>query len=552
MFCYQCEQTAHGTGCTVQGTCGKDPQTAALQDLLLHAVQGIAQYGHRLAGLGVRCPELDAFTLDALFATVTNVDFDPDRIAALVSQAVTLRTGARERYVAAAQGGGQTPAMPDGPALWQPAADRAGLVAQGEAVSIALRSARLGADIVGLQELLTYGIKGIAAYACHARTLGREDPAIIDFIYDSLTELAEAAPTTEALLDRVMRCGAVALTTLELLDAANTGAYGNPEPTPVRMGPIAGKAILVSGHDLKDLEILLTQTAGTGINVYTHGEMLPAHGYPALNKHPHLAGHFGGAWQRQRSEFAAFPGAILMTTNCIQAPQSAYRDRLFTSGLVGWPGIRHIADHDFTPVIEAARHAAGFTAADAAAPAAEHLVGFGHHAVLNVAGTVIDAVKSGAIRRFVLIGGCDGVEQGRSYYTDVAAQLPPDTMILTLGCGKFRVLGPDYGTVAGLPRLLDLGQCNDSYSAIKVAQALAEAFGVGINELPLSLLLSWYEQKAVTVLLALLHLGVRNIRLGPSLPAFVTPAVLKVLVDLFAISPIGTADGDIAAMGLAA
>lgn len=549
MFCYQCEQTTRGTACTVQGACGKDPATAALQDLLVHAAQGISQYAHRLGKMGIRRAEVDGFLLDALFTTVTNVNFDPARLEGLLRKAAALRDELRGAYAAACAAAGQTPAPVSGPAAWEPAADQAGLVAQGEAVSIATRIAALGADLAGLRELVLYGLKGAAAYACHARLLGREDDGVHAFMAEALAALAEDTPTAEGLLDLSLRTGAMSVTVLALLDGANTGAYGNPVPTPVLMGHVPGKAILVSGHDLKDLEELLKRTAGAGINIYTHGEMLPAHGYPELKKHSHLVGHYGGAWQRQRTEFDAFPGAILMTTNCIQLPAPGYVDRIFTSGLVAWPGVPHIADHDYAPVIAAANAAEGFTDAS---PERFHTVGFHHDAVLGVADKVIEAVKGGAIRHFTLIGGCDGAETARNYYTDMAEALPKDTVVLTLGCGKFRVIDSDLGTVAGLPRLLDMGQCNDSYSAVKVALALSEAFGVGVNELPLSLVISWYEQKAVAVLLALLHLGVKNIRLGPKLPAFVTPAVLRVLVDQFNIMPIGTVEDDLKAMGLAA
>lgn len=547
MYCYQCEQTAHGVACEKTGLCGKDPATAALQDLLVYAVKGVAQYVDRLGRKGVRLAEADAFILDGLFTTVTNVSFDPDRLETQLRQAAAIRDRARDRYEALCRDNGETVQIPVGPALWQPAVSRETLIAQGEALSLRDRIAHRGADLAGLEELITYGIKGMAAYACHARILGHSDDSVSAFIAEALTQMTEAPQDQNALVALALRCGSEAVTVLDLLDRANTGSYGHPVPTPVMMGHRPGKAILVSGHDLKDLEILLEQTAGKGIDIYTHGEMLPAHGYPALKKYPHLAGHFGGAWQLQRSEFAQFPGPILMTTNCIQHPTEAYADRLFTCGLVAHPQAKHIADHDFTPVIEAALAAPGFTDT---VTQRSHTVGFGHHAVLGVAPQVIDAVKAGAIKRFVLIGGCDGHEGSRSYYTDMATRLPTDTVVLTLGCGKFRVIDHDLGTIGGLPRLLDMGQCNDSYSAVKVALALAEAFGCGVNDLPLSLVLSWFEQKAVTVLLALLALGVKNIRIGPNLPAFVTPAVLGVLVDAFDIKPIGEAGADIAAMGL--
>ena len=548
MFCFQCEQTAHGLGCTVIGVCGKTPEVAILQDLLLDMTKGIAGYAHRAGQLSARDAVIDSFTLDALFTTVTNVNFDPERVDALLTVAETIRARARTLYESAADNACIPVQTLSGPATRALARDRAGRLMQGEAVGILKRSHAYGADVSGLQELLTYGLKGAAAYASHARTLGYEDPAIYAFLHEGLDLLTRTDASVDDLLTAVLRCGEIGLRVLELLDAANTGSYGQPTPVPVRMGPSSGKAILVSGHDLADLEAILEQSEGMGINVYTHGEMLPAHGYPHLRRHQHLAGHYGGAWMRQKKEFDAFPGAILMTTNCIQAPASSYKDRLFTSGLVAWPDVIHVDDRDFGPVIDAALAQPGFE--DGPEPKT-HRVGFGHHAVLSVAGPIVEAVKSGAVQRFVLIGGCDGAEPGRNYFTELAERLPKDTIILTLGCGKFRVVGTELGEVAGLPRLLDMGQCNDAFSAIKVAQALAEAFGVGINDLPLSLVISWYEQKAVLVLLTLLHLGIRNIRLGPKLPAFLTPAVLNVLVDRFAIRPIGDAETDLAELAAA-
>jgi len=393
-----------------------------------------------------------------------------------------------------------------------------------------------------LQELLLYGLKGMAAYAEHALVLGHEDDSVYAFIAEALFYLAEEIPSVEKLLALNLKCGEVNLLVMELLDTANTGAYGHPVPTPVRVEPLKGKAILVSGHDLKDLEILLVQTEGKGINIYTHGEMLPAHGYPELKKFKHLVGNYGGAWQDQKVEFARFPGAILMTTNCIQEPQENYENRIFTSGLVGWSGVTHIANGDFSPVIEAALAASGF--ADDGQDKTI-LVGFGHNAVLGVADKVVDAVKSGAIKHFFLVGGCDGARSGRDYYTEFAESVPKDCVIMTLACGKFRFNKLDFGTIGGIPRLLDIGQCNDAYSAIQIAVALSKAFNCGVNDLPLSLVLSWYEQKAVAILLTLLHLGIRNIRLGPTLPAFVTPNVLKVLNEKFNLMPIKTAAQDL-------
>ncbi|WP_316979043.1 hydroxylamine reductase [Shumkonia mesophila] len=545
MFCYQCEQTAHGIACVEKSICGKTEDVAVLQDLLIHATKGISQYAHRAAQLGVRDPQVDRFAIEALFTTVTNVNFDPARMVGLLRRAAEMRDRAKRLYQEASVAAGKAPVGLAGPATWAPAADDAGLQAQGRTVSILGRINALGADAAGLQELLTYGIKGAAAYAEHAAILGKEDPVVYAFFHEALDFLTDPAPTVDALVAMNLKCGEISLRVLALLDSANTGAYGNPVPTKVLMGHVPGKAILVSGHDLKDLDELLKQTAGKGINVYTHGEMLPAHGYPELKKHPHLVGHYGGAWQKQAAEFDRFPGAILMTTNCLQRPRESYQARIFTSGLVAWPGVAHIGNRDFSAVIEAALDCRGFVDAS---PVKTHHVGFGHHAVLGVADTVIDAVKTGAIKRFVLIGGCDGAEPGRNYYTELAETMPKDWVVLTLGCGKFRVVDCDLGEIGGLPRLLDMGQCNDSFSAIRVAVALAEAFGTDVNSLPLNLVLSWYEQKAICVLLALLHLGVKNIRVGPKLPAFVTPAVLKVLVDTFNIMPITTVRDDLEAM----
>lgn len=550
MFCYQCEQTAKGTGCTAFGVCGKDPDTAALLDLLVYAQKGISQYAHRARKLGARDHAVDVFALESLFTTVTNVNFDPKRIEVMLRRAAELQGRARDLYENACKERGASVEKLSGPAAWRPAADLDELIRQGEEVSVESRLAAQGPDITGLQELLMYGLKGTAAYADHALILGKEDETVYAFMHEALDFLTQPAPTVDQLLSMNLRCGEVNLAVMGLLDGANTGAYGHPVPTAVRITPVKGKAILVSGHDLKDLEELLKQTEGTGVNIYTHGEMLPAHGYPGLKKYKHLAGNYGGAWQDQRKEFDEFPGAILMTTNCIQKPKESYTGRLFTSGLVAWPGVRHIANRNFKPVIEAALAAPGFMADE---PEKTILVGFGHHAVLGVAGQVIEAVKKGDIRHFFLIGGCDGAKPGRDYYTEFAQAVPKDCVILTLACGKYRFNKLDFGTVAGLPRLLDVGQCNDAYSAIKIASALAGAFGCGVNDLPLSLILSWYEQKAVCILLTLLHLGIRNIRIGPSLPAFLTPPVIKVLVEKFNIQPVGSVEKDLAsALGSAA
>jgi hydroxylamine reductase len=543
MFCFQCEQTAKGTGCSSFSVCGKDEPSAHLQDLLLHLAKGIAQYAHRARQLGERESAVDRFLLEALFVTVTNVNFDAPAIARVVQRGQAIRKKARALYETAARKAGKSLEALRGPATWETTAQSVEeLAAQGEIVSILARREQFGADIGGLQELLIYGLKGVAAYADHARILGEESEEVYAFLSEALTYLAESEQTIEGLFSLSMRCGEVNLKVMEMLDRIHTDTFGHPEPTPVRIDPLKGKAILVSGHDLKDLEELLRQTAGKGISIYTHGEMLPAHAYPRLRAYPHLAGNFGGAWQDQKVEFAQFPGAILITTNCIQEPQPSYQDRIFTTGHVGWPGIRHVENGDFAPVIDAALAAPGF---QEDGPGKTILTGFGHNAVLGVADQVIAAVKSGKIRHFFLIGGCDGARSGRDYYTEFAESVPEDCVILTLACGKYRFNKLEFGDIGGIPRLLDMGQCNDAYSAIQVALALAKAFDCGVNELPLSLILSWYEQKAVAILLSLLFLGIRNIRLGPTLPAFITPAVLQVLVDQFSLRPIGTAEADL-------
>ncbi len=487
-----------------------------------------------------------AAILDYLFATVTNVDFAPERLREHLVAAAAIRDRAKELYENACEDKGKAPEILDGPTDWRPAADLDGLIRQGEEVSLTKRQTRLGNDVTGLQELILYGLKGAAAYADHAMILGYEDPNVYATFHEALDFLTNENPTQEALLEWVLKAGELNLTVMGLLDAANTSTYGHPEPTAVRVTPVAGKCIVVSGHDLKDLEELLKQTEGKGINVYTHGEMLPCHAYPGLKKYKHLVGNYGGAWQDQRKEFDEFPGAILMTTNCIQKPKDGYMGRIFTSGLVAWPGVRHIGpDRDFTPVIEAALAAEGF-AEDA--PEQTITVGFGHHAVLGVADKVVAAVKAGQIRHFFLVGGCDGAKSGRNYYTEFAQQVPQDCVILTLACGKYRFNKLPFGAIDGIPRLLDVGQCNDAYSAVQIATALAEAFKCEVNELPLSLVLSWYEQKAVAILLTLLYLGIKNIRLGPTLPAFITPPVLNLLVEKFNIAPITTPEADLKAI----
>ncbi len=400
-------------------------------------------------------------------------------------------------------------------------------------------------DLHSLHWLLTYGLKGVAAYTYHAYLLGKKDAKIFDFVHHGLAAALDESLGVDDFVGLVLKCGEINIRAMELLDAGNTETYGHPVPTKVPLGAKKGKAILVSGHDLIDLEEVLKQSQGKGIYVYTHGEMLPSHGYPKLKAYPHFYGHYGTAWQNQQREFAAFPGAILMTTNCIQRPMENYKGNIFTSGPVGWPGTPHVKGKDFSAVINRALELPGFPAD---VEGKYVTVGFGRNAVLSVAGKVIDAVKKGHIKRFLLVGGCDGAKPGRSYYTEFVEKAPKDTIILTLACGKFRFFDKDLGTIDEIPRLLDMGQCNDAYSAVKVALALADAFKVQVNDLPLSLVISWYEQKAVAVLLSLLHLGIRNIRLGPSLPAFITPNILKVLVEKFNIMPITTAEADLKAI----
>ena len=543
MFCYQCEQTAKGSGCTIAGVCGKDATTATLQDLLLFATKGISMYAHRARRFGAKDHEIDTFVPQALFSTITNVNFDPERIEVLLRKAAQLLDKARAMYEVAYKKAGETPEKLRGPAAWVPADDIAGLVRQGQDVSIAKKKERFGDEITGLMELYLYGLKGTGAYADHAEILGVESDEVYAAFHEALDFLTRDSFTVEELFDRCLAEGKLNLKVMELLDRANTGTYGHPEPTSVRVTPVKGKAILVSGHDLRDLEELLKQTEGKGINVYTHGEMLPTLAYPGLKKYKHLVGNYGGAWYLQTKEFDAFPGAMLMTTNCIQKPRESYKDRIFTCGLVAWPGVKHISDRNFAPVIDAALAAPGF-AEDA--PEKRITIGFGHNAVMGVAGKVIDAVKAGKIRHFFLIGGCDGAKPGRSYYTDFAKAVPKDCVILTLACGKFRFNKLEFGDIDGIPRLLDIGQCNDAHSAVQIALALADAFGCSVNELPLSFILSWYEQKALSILLSLLHLGIKNIRLGPSLPAFTPPAVFNVLVEKFNLSPISTVEQDLA------
>ncbi|GAB4298574.1 MAG: hydroxylamine reductase [Desulfuromonadia bacterium] len=529
MFCNQCEQAANGTGCTISGVCGKKPEVAALQDHLLYGLKSLALYADRLG----RDEEIDRFTVEGLFTTVTNVDFDPRRIGGMIKRCYELKEQARQRLGETIQGS---------VAEWKPAEDLAGMISQGERYGI--NTQHVNDDIRSVIEILMYGLKGMAAYMDHAMILGKRDDEVMAFFQRALAATTNQSLGLMDFVGLAMECGKHNLTVMGLLNSAHTETYGHPVPTPVNLGTRSGKGILVSGHDLKMLEELLKQTEGKGINIYTHGEMLPAHGYPGLKKYPHLVGNFGGAWQDQAREFPNFPGAIIFNTNCIQRPADSYKDRLFTWGLVEWPDVQHIDGWDFTPVIEKALQCPSLPEN----PGQEILTGFGHNAVLGVADKVIDAVKKGQIRHFFLVGGCDGAKSGRNYYTEFAEKAPRDTVILTLACGKYRFNKLEFGDIGGIPRLLDVGQCNDAYSAIQIALALANAFNCGVNDLPLSLILSWYEQKAVVILLTLLHLGIRNIKLGPSLPAFITPNVLSFLVENFNIGPITTAEEDLKAI----
>ncbi|MCK7580972.1 MAG: hydroxylamine reductase [Chromatiales bacterium] len=540
MFCFQCEEASKGFGCTTKGVCGKHSRTAHLQDLLVYLLKGLAVVAEEAARQGKPDPGVGRFVTEALFVTITNANFDDVRLESRI-QAIIAR---RDALKAAIGYEGDPDAV-----NWIGAPDQY----EAKALVVGVLS-QANEDVRSLRELLVYGLKGMAAYADHAAVLGFEKPEIYDFMVSAL-----AASLTEsdiqALIGWVLRCGEFGVTAMALLDEANTTAYGHPEITKVNLGVRNNPGILISGHDLKDMEELLKQTEGTGIDVYTHSEMLPAHYYPAFKKYAHFVGNYGGAWWEQDKEFASFNGPILMTTNCITPVKDAYRDRIFTTGQAGWPGAMHIADRpeggakDFSPLIERAKTCAPPTELEQG----EIVGGFAHAQVMALADKVIDAVKSGAIKRFVVMGGCDGRHKQRSYYTDVAKALPREAVILTAGCAKYRYNKLDLGDIGGIPRLLDAGQCNDSYSLAYIALKLKEAFGLDdINELPISYDIAWYEQKAIIVLLALLHLGVKHIRLGPTLPAFLSPNVAKVLIENFDIKPIGEVEEDVRAMMAAA
>ncbi|MEI8349534.1 MAG: hydroxylamine reductase [Candidatus Omnitrophota bacterium] len=546
MFCRQCEQTARGTGCNVKGVCGKNEDVAKLQDVLVHSLKAIAIYGNLARQLGVKDRTVDHFMMQGLFTTVTNVNFSLQRIAEMIYKSQEIKQKIKKLFLEEHKkknNNNFTETLPD-LISWEPASFLDGLLLQAQRVGIS--SGEISDDLRSLQEMLLYGLKGMAAYADHAFILGKESEEVNAFFFKALAALSNNRLVAGDYLALLMECGTVNLKCMEMLDQAHNEHFGAPVPTQVTLGVRKGPAIIVSGHDLYDLEQLLEQTKDKGINIYTHGEMLAAHGYPGLKKYKHLAGHFGTAWQNQQKEFDNIAAVILMTTNCIQEPKVSYKDRIFTTGLVAWPDVMHIEEKagnkDFSPLIVKATQLGGFINDSIEK---EITVGFGHHAVLAAADKIISAVNAGQIKHFFLIGGCDGAKPGRNYYTDFAQKVPKDCMILTLACGKFRFNRLDFGTIGVFPRLLDCGQCNDAYSAIKIAVALANAFKCSVNELPLSLILSWYEQKAVVILLTLLSLGIKNIRLGPSLPAFVSAGILKILVEQFDIKPITTADNDL-------
>ena len=534
MFCFQCQETAGGRGCTVRGVCGKTPPVAGMQDLLVYVTKGLGVVTTKRREAGQDVPEAaDRLVTENLFVTITNANFDEEAIADRVAQTIALRDELREALGDAA--------LPDA-ATWQ--GPREAYMAKAATVGV-LRTEN--EDVRSLRELTTYGLKGLAAYVKHANMLGGDSRAIDAFIQSTLAKLLDDSLDGAALTALALETGKFGVDGMALLDASNTGAYGNPEITTVDLGVRKNPGILISGHDLRDLEMLLEQTAGTGVDVYTHGEMLPAHYYPAFKKYPHFAGNYGNAWWKQKEEFASFNGPILMTTNCIVPPADSYKDRLFTTGAAGYPGCKHIdgkygETKDFSEIIELAKKCPAPTEIETG----EIVGGFAHEQVFALADTVVEAVKSGAIKKFFVMAGCDGRMKSRNYYTDFAKALPKDTVILTAGCAKYKYNKLDLGDIGGIPRVLDAGQCNDSYSLALIALKLKEVFGLDdVNELPIAYNIAWYEQKAVIVLLALLYLGVKNIHLGPTLPGFLSPNVANVLVENFGIAGIGTVDDDI-------
>ncbi|GAA0093457.1 hydroxylamine reductase [Paraclostridium bifermentans] len=540
MFCYQCEQTAGGKGCTKVGVCSKTPEIAALQDLLIYQIKGISCYAKELIDKGEKIDkEIVSFVENSLFTTLTNVNFDGDIHEKMLRQSQEIKQSLRSRVSSCSNCCEQAEYnLSDTRDQMLKDAKRAGI----------MYDQNLDPDIRSLRQTIIYGLKGISAYGHQARELGYFNDQVDEFYFRALAATTDDKLSVNDLITWTLRTGDMSVAVMQKLDEANTTIYKNPSPHKVNVHIKKGPFIIVSGHDLKDLEMILKQTEGKGINIYTHGEMIPCHGYPELNKYPHLAGNFGGAWQDQQKEFDNIPGCILMTTNCLMKPRDSYKDRIFTTSVVGWDGVKYIGknadgEKDFSEIINKALELGGFKEDQ---EPHEILVGFGHNATLSNAPAIIDAVKSGKLRHFFLIGGCDGARPGRNYYTEFAQKVPKDCIILTLACGKYRFNKLDFGEVAGLPRLLDVGQCNDAYSAVRIALALADAFDTDVNSLPLSIILSWYEQKAVADLLALLSLGIKGIYLGPSVPAFLSPNVLQYLVDTFNLQTISTPDKDLA------
>ncbi len=539
MFCYQCEQTAGGKGCTKMGVCGKTPEIAALQDLLIYQIKGISCYAKEIVEKGENVDKgIVSFVENSLFTTLTNVNFDADAHIEMLKESQRIKEKLRKQV-------GKIKNDTDH-ATYNLSETKSEMLEDAKKAGI-MYDQNLDPDIRSLRQTIVYGLKGISAYGHQARELGYYDDQVDNFYIRALEATTDDTLSVEELIRWTMRTGDMSVAVMKKLDEANTTVYDNPSPHKVNVHIKKGPLIVVSGHDLKDLEMLLEQTEGKGINIYTHGEMIPSHGYPGLKKYPHLVGNFGGAWQDQQKEFDNIPGCVLMTTNCLMRPRETYKDRIFTTSVVGWDGVKHIGKgkdgkKDFSEIINKALELGGY---EEDQEPHEILVGFGHHATLSNAETIVNAVKDGKIRHFFLIGGCDGARPGRNYYTEFAKMVPDDCIILTLACGKYRFNKLEFGEVAGLPRLLDVGQCNDAYSAVRIATALADAFGTDVNGLPLSLIISWYEQKAVADLLALLSLGIKGIFLGPTLPAFLSPNVLQYLVDTFDLRPISTPEDDL-------
>ena len=539
MFCYQCEQTANGKGCTKLGVCGKPPEVANLQDLLVFQLKGISCYAKALTDSGQHVDKaIVSFIENCLFTTLTNVNFDAEVHVALLRESQQIKENLRSIV-------GEI-SNPTAHASYNLPQTKTEMLKDAPLAGI-MYDKSLDPDIRSLRQTIVYGLKGISAYGHQARELGYYSDQVDDFYIIALEATTDDNLTVEDLIRMTMRTGEAAIEVMKKLDEANTTVYGNPSPHKVNVHMKKGPFIIVSGHDLKDLEMLIKKTEGKGINVYTHGEMLPCHGYEGLKKYPHLVGNFGGAWQDQQKQFDSLPGCILMTTNCLMRPRESYKDRIYSTNVVGWDGVKYIGknekgEKDFSEIIKQAIELGGYPEDQ---EPYDILVGFGHHATLSYADKIVEAVKSGKLRHFFLIGGCDGARPGRNYYTEFAKMVPQDCMILTLACGKYRFNKLQFGEVAGLPRLLDVGQCNDVYSAIRIATALADAFGTDVNGLPLSMIVSWYEQKAVADLLALLSLGIKNIYLGPTLPAFLSPNVLQYLSDTFDLHAISNAEYDI-------